>query len=211
MELVVLGANGRTGMHVVRRALDEGAGVTAVVRSEARRPAIRHDRLTVVIGDPCDPKLLARAFRGQDAVVSTLGGRLPTKTAMSVYHLSAGAIAKAARDTGLKKVVVTSTALLFPPRRWVDRFLAIIARHAVRSATRMEHLLAAADLDLVVARCGFLTDADETEYRARRDALPVKGSSVSRRALAGFLVDSVNGTWSGHRVYGVSGPARPTA
>jgi len=211
MKLIVLGANGRTGLHVVRRALDEGANVTAVVRSDAKRPEIRHDRLDVVTGDPCDPAFLTVVFRGQDAVISTLGGRRPTKSATSVYPRSADAIVKAARETGLKKVVVTSTALLFPSRRWADRVLAALVRSVVQSAARMEQTLRAADLDVIVARCGFLTDADATPYRAERDALPGKGSSISRRGLARFLVASTDATWSGHQVYGVSGPPETPA
>jgi putative NADH-flavin reductase len=167
----------------------------------------QHDRLNVVIGDPCDSKFLTTVFRGQDAVVSTLGGRRPTKKATSVYHLSADAIIEAARGTGLKRVVVTSSALLFSPQRLVDRLLAVIARHVVQSASRMEQILFEADLDVTVARCGFLTDAEETNYRASKDALPANGSSISRRSLAHFLMNSVNGSESGHHVYGVSGPA----
>jgi len=211
MKLIVLGANGRTGTHVVRRALEEGADVTAVVRSDAKRPAMRHDRLDVVTGDPCDPAFLTGVFRGQDAVISTLGGRHPTKSAASVYPRSADAIVKAARDTGLRKVVVTSTALLFPSRRWADRVLAALVPSVVQSAARMEQTLRATDLDVIVARCGFLTDADETTYGAERDALPGNGLSISRRSLARFLVASADGTWAGHQVYGVSGPLETPA
>ena len=207
MKLVILGANGRTGMLVVRRALDQGADVTAVVRSDAKRPMFQHDRLNVVIGDPCDPEFLTTVFRGQDAVISTLGGRRPTKRATAVYPLSADAIVAAAQKAGLKMVVVTSSALLFPPARPVDRILAFVARTVVQSASRMEQILFAADLDVIIARCGFLKDAEETEYRALKDALPDDGSSISRSSLAHFLVDSVNGSESGHHVYGVSGPA----
>lgn len=207
MKLLVLGANGRTGRHVVREALDEGATVTAVVRSEAKRPAIRHERLHVVIGDPCDPKFLATVFRGQEAVISTLGGRRPTKKATSVYHRSADAIAEAAPDSGLSKVVVTSSALLFPQRRLFDRLLAATVRNVVESATRMEQTLGSAKLDVVVARCGFLTGSEERRYRAELGSLPDRGSSVSRLSLARFLVDTVQKPWSGYQVYGVSGPA----
>ncbi|MCG7622161.1 NAD(P)-binding oxidoreductase [Epibacterium sp. Ofav1-8] len=211
MKLVILGANGRTGVHVLRRALDEGAHITAVVRSKAKRPELRHHRLKVVAGDPCDPKFLTAVFRGQDAVISTLGGRRPTKTATSIYYRSASAIVEASRQTGLKKVVVTSSALLFPPRRWIDRLLKIVVRSVVTSASLMEQILQAADLDVTIARCGFLTDADETEYRTVNGALPEAGSSVSRRSLAHFLVDAVQGASSGHIVWGVSAPARPDA
>ena len=88
---------------MVREALDRGARVTAIVRSNAKRPAGRHDQLSVVVGDPCDPEFLATVFRGQDAVISTLGGRRPTRKAASIYYMSADAIAEAALNTGLKK------------------------------------------------------------------------------------------------------------
>jgi putative NADH-flavin reductase len=211
MKLVILGANGRTGTHVVRRALAEGAYITAVVRSGDKRLKVQHIRLKVVVGDPCDPEFLTGVFRDQDAVISTLGGRSPTKNATSVYHRSARSIVEAAGRTGLKKVVVTSTALLFLPRGWTDRLLAVVARNAVQSATLMEKILNASDLDLTVARCGFLTDADETEYRAMNGALPEAGSSVSRRSLAHFLVDAVYAASSGHIVSGVSAPTRSDA
>lgn len=207
MKLVVLGANGRTGRHVVREALDEGAIVTAIVRSDAKRPTIQHERLSFVVGDSCDPEFLATVFRGQDAVISTLGGRRPTKKATSVYYMSADAIAKAALDTGLKKVLVTSSALLFPPKRPFDRLLTAIVRNVVESATRMEQTLRKANLDVIVARCGFLTDIEEKRYRAEPGSLPDRGSSVSRLGLARFLVDSVQQSWSGCQIYGVSGPA----
>lgn len=206
MKLVVLGANGRTGRHVVREALDKGAIVTAVVRSDAKRPEIRHDRLSVAVGDPCDPAFLAGTFRGQDAVISTLGGRRPTKRATSIYYMSADAIVEAALQTGISKILVTSSALLFPPRRLLDRLLTVIVRNVVQSATRMEHKLRTANLDVVVARCGFLIDSKERRYRAESGSLPVDGSSVPRLSLATFLVDMVQSSWSGYQVYGVSGP-----
>lgn len=207
MRLVVLGANGRTGLHVVREALDRGEIVTAVVRSNAKRPAIKHGRLNAVIGDPCDPKFLSKVFQEQDAVISTLGGRKPTRKATSVYWKSADAITEAAWNTGLKTVVVTSSALLFPPKRLLDRLLTLIVRNVVLSAGRMEQHLCASDLNVVIARCGFLTDADETRYRAELGSLPMAGSSVSRMSLARFLVDTVQESISGEQIYGVSGPS----
>ena len=208
MRLVVLGANGRTGTQVIRRAVDQGDQVTAVVRSEAKRPALEHERLKVVVGNPCDAAFLTDAFRDQDAVISTLGGRAPTKKATSVYHASADAILEATRNNCPRKLVVTSSALLFPPRRLFDRCLAVLARNVVRSATRMEQSLRAAEFDVTIARCGFLVDSEEEEYRALENALPERGSSVSRQSLAHFLVNAATRLGTGHQVYGVSGPGK---
>ena len=206
MKLVVLGANGRTGRLVVREALAEGAMVTAVVRRKASRLAIRHERLNIVVGDVCDAKMLARAFAGQDAVISALGGRSPTKKAMSIYWKSADAIAEAARVVGLKRVVVTSSALLFRCEGRFDRILAALARNVVSSAACMEETLRRADLNVAFARCGFLTNTDEPRYRAERDRLPARGSSVSRLGLARFLVDAIGDAATGDQIHGVSRP-----
>ena len=207
MKLVVLGANGRTGKLVVAEALAAGDTVTAVVRSNSRRLSLKHDRLSVVVGDPCNPKFLARVFEGQDAVISALGGRRPTRAAMSIYWRSADAIAEAAWNSGLRKVAVTSSALLFPPRRLLDKVLVALVGNVVRSATRMEETLRGTKLDVIVGRCGFLTNSDERRYRAELGALPEDSSSVSRLSLARFLVDNIRNATSGPQVYGVSGPA----
>ncbi|HEY5897053.1 MAG TPA: NAD(P)H-binding protein [Burkholderiales bacterium] len=73
MKLLVLGASGPTGRHLVAQALDQGDEVTAFVR----RPEaleLRHERLRIAQGDTTrDTVALAEAVRGQDAVLSALG------------------------------------------------------------------------------------------------------------------------------------------
>ena len=204
MKLVVLGANGRTGRLVVQAALEEDMDVTAVVRSVDRQPGIQHDRLYVVVGDPCDPAFLKQVLRGQDVVVSALGGRRPTRAATSVYYRSADAIVEAAWETGLKRVLVTSTALLFREQTLMGKILRVIVPNVVRSATRMEEVLKSSGLNWTSARCGFLNDANEVSYRAQKGSLPKDGTSVPRRALAKFLVDAIENPDAGCAAFGVS-------
>ncbi len=208
MKILVLGANGRTGCHLVRLALKRGDTVSAVVRSEEKRPDIQHDDLTVLVGDPCDANFLSDVFHGHDAVVSALGGRRPTKAATSVYPLSASAIVKAAHNTGVERILVTSSALLFPRRSLMEKILPLIVPNIVSNATRMEEILRDSPIRWTVARCGFLTDKEETEYRAEQGKLPTKGSSVSRQSLAHFLIDAVQRSETTRQVFGVSAPAR---
>ena len=206
MKLVVLGANGRTGKLVLQVALDRGMDVTAVVRSAGKQPCTRHDRLISRVGDPCNPTFLKSVLPGHDVVISALGGRSPTKMATSVYCRSASAIVEAACDTGLNRVLVTSTALLFPPRTLPERILQFVVPNVVRSATRMEEILKESDLNWTFARCGFLNDDEEAKYRAQKDSLPSKGTSVSRLALAHFLVDATENSDARCSVFGVSNP-----
>ena len=204
MKLVVLGANGGTGRLVLKAALAGGMEVTAVVRADHKRPKQQHPNLKTVVGDPCDPAFLKTVLCGQDALISTLGGRAPTKAATSVYYRSADAIVEAAWDTGVKRVLVTSTALLFPEQTLLGQILRYLVPNVVRSAERMEQVLKNSSLDWTAARAGFLNDSDDPEYRAERNALPKDGTAVPRSALARFLIDAVQNPATNGAAYGVS-------
>ncbi len=73
MNLVVLGATGRTGRLVVEQALAAGHTVTALVRSP-QKLTTRNPNLRVVAGEATDAAAVSRALDGADAVISTLGG-----------------------------------------------------------------------------------------------------------------------------------------
>lgn len=187
MKIVQLGANGRTGREVMRLALEAGDSVTGLVRSADSLGDMKHDQLQVHVGNVCDPEFLKAALSGHDAVISTLGPRTPTKSACAIYPASAAAIVEAMRATGLRRVLVTSTALLFPPTKLLDHVVRLIARNNYNAAGLMEECIRRADLDWTFARTGFLNDDDMRGYRKAAGVMPDGGGSISRSALAEFL------------------------
>jgi putative NADH-flavin reductase len=72
MKVVIFGATGRTGHHLVDQALELGHQVRAFVRDPSRIPT-RHERLEVMSGDVLDPAAVASAVAGQDAVICAIG------------------------------------------------------------------------------------------------------------------------------------------
>src|SRR3981081_1725317 len=76
MKLVVLGATGGTGLELIRQSMERGHSVTALVRSPGRLRAFQ-DRITVKNGDLLNPAELEQAIKGQDAVLSGFGQRVP--------------------------------------------------------------------------------------------------------------------------------------
>lgn len=207
MKLVVLGANGRTGKHVLQAALEKDMDVTAVVRSADKCLGIQHERLRFAVGDPSDPTFLKQVLRGQDAVVSTLGGRRPTRAATAIYYRSAEAILEAAWETGLKRVLVTSTALLFHEQTQIGRFLRLIFPNVIRSAARMEEIFETSGLNWTTVRSGFLNDTDNACYMATKAGPAKGGTSVSRRALAQFLIDAIDDPAAFGAAFGVTSVA----
>ncbi|MDT0451444.1 NAD(P)-dependent oxidoreductase [Streptomyces hesseae] len=72
-KIALFGATGTIGTRVLREALDRGHQVTAVVRDPAKLTE-QHPNLTVTTGDVLDPASVAAAAKGQDVVVSAVGG-----------------------------------------------------------------------------------------------------------------------------------------
>lgn len=74
MKVLLLGASGGTGQHVLRQAIARGHQITALVRHPklAALPP-EASRARIVAGDVLDHASLATAMAGQDAVVSALG------------------------------------------------------------------------------------------------------------------------------------------
>ncbi|MEZ4237056.1 MAG: NAD(P)H-binding protein [Myxococcota bacterium] len=113
MKVLVLGGGGRTGRLVVDLALSRGHEVTALVRSVAGLEGVQHARLSVVGGSPCEVAPLLGVLPGHDAVVSTLGPRVPSRRASEVYVRSGDALVAAMAVAGVERVLVTSTTLLW--------------------------------------------------------------------------------------------------
>lgn len=72
MNLIVFGATGATGHHLVEQALRAGHRVTAFVRDASRLPT-RHENLSHVVGDVLDAGAVDAALPGHDAVLCALG------------------------------------------------------------------------------------------------------------------------------------------
>lgn len=205
MKIVLLGANGRTGREVLGRALDAGDTVTALVRAEGKLGDVSHERLEVRVGDVCDPSFLQAILAGHDAVISTLGPRVPTRAATAVYSDSAASIVDAMEESGVDRLLVTSTALLFPSEGLLDRVLRRLTPNAVREAGRMEERIRSSSLDWTIARVGFLTNDAVTDYRHAAGTTPEGGGSISRAALACFLLAETRESAHVRQVVGLCG------
>jgi putative NADH-flavin reductase len=140
MKLLILGATGATGLHVVAQAVERGHTFTAFVRS--RGPLERFgDRISVIRGNLLDPAALAVALAGQEAVLSAFGPRLPiSKADGDLLQRFAVALTCGMQNAGVRRVVIESTAFLFknavfPPAHLFGR---LFFPGVVRDAGEME-------------------------------------------------------------------------
>jgi len=76
LDILVFGATGKVGRHVVTEALDRGHRVTAVSRAPARID-IEGENLEKARGDLLDPESIGPLLGGQDVVVISVRGVAP--------------------------------------------------------------------------------------------------------------------------------------
>lgn len=202
--LFVLGATGHIGAHVVDLALTRGHRVTAFVRSP--RKVMRNDPgLSIIEGDPLSTDALARELPGHDAVLSSIGPspRQALRPSTLMAECAASTVA-AMSAAGVKRLAIVSAAVLFPDRRLSFRFFRWLLRQHARDLVAMEAVVRATDFDWTIARPPRLVSSDDASYLVERDALPEGAWSMSFRAVAAFLLDSVERHTSSREVIGLS-------
>jgi len=200
MKLFVMGATGRTGQEVVQQAIARGHYVTAFVRSP-ESITLRNERLTVLKGNAMDENSLFEAMQNHDVVISTLGPREVFKPG-TLLHDSALATTRAMNRSGVKRLVVLSAAAHFPGIP--NRIASFIMRNHMRDSLAMEAIVQANGLDWTIARPPRLTQEDSVTYRSREGAAPKMGFTLSRKAVAAFMLDAIEQKKHVHKIVGIA-------
>jgi uncharacterized protein YbjT (DUF2867 family) len=193
VKFLVLGATGRTGVHFVKNALDQGHQVTALVR---RPDATVDPRARVVSGDVTDAAAIATAARGHDAVISTLGVTNVRETPTLITDTVRAVIASA-KTSGVDRFVIVSAFGVGDSLAKASFLAGLIFRTALRKKyedkAASEVLLKASDLKWTLEYPGALKDLAGVGYTAIALAdvrkLPIL-PSTSRENVADFLLRS---------------------
>lgn len=207
MRILVVGASGRTGAHVVEQALGHGHEVTAFARDPAGL-AVTSKRLRVRGGDVLDPAALASAVEGQDAVVSVLAARKGQPA--SLYTHGTANLVRAMTVRGVERLVVASAAGLGGHVRELPlayRALLLLPRLRADYAAMelMEGDVMLSDLQWTIVRSAVLTNRPRTgHYRVVEGPVVPGGLSISRADLAGFLLKVAESTRYVRRIVAVA-------
>ncbi len=122
MTFAVLGANGHTGMMVVRYALRSGHSVRALVRNPQKMPVPHElsqaDSFEIIKGGVSDTEAIAELIKGADAVISALGPS-DFQTGFKVHSNAALHLSRLMPEAGISRYVSVSGASLAVP---TDRF-----------------------------------------------------------------------------------------
>ncbi len=219
MRILLLGANGRTGSHVITEALSRQHTVTALVR---RPDALSsQNNLSIATGNPMSQPDLAKAFASAPssdpirAVVSTLNtGRTsdnPWAKTTAPDDLMATSVRNAVAEMkkhDVNKIVVLGTTGVGSSRKYSGWAFNWVVDHSNLKITFDDHhevqkfLESEAEknpsLKWVDVRSSGLSNGEKKEVKVFGNEGKGVGWFCSRKSAAGFLIDAVEGSqWDG--------------
>jgi putative NADH-flavin reductase len=205
MQVLLLGATGRTGKHVLTHLLKAGHVVNAVVRDKTKLNNDEH--LHVFESDIIGTTLLKQAMQGCEAIISVLNisrtsdfpwAKLRTpKTFLSDAMADIIAVAE---EAGIKKVLVCSAWGVHETRKDIPTWFRWLIDYsnigvAYRDHERQELLLQQSELDFTIVRPVALTNSTkEMQVMVSQNNSPKPKLMVSRKNTGAFLVQLLSNT-----------------
>ena len=189
MNIVVFGSTGKTGLELVKQALEQGHTVRAFARTPAKM-TLEDSRLEVFQGDVLNPDEVEAAVQGQDAVVCALGGgpvRHTTLRSEGTRH-----IISAMKAQGVQRlVVVTSmgTNESWQQLRTVGKlFFRLFLKDVIKDHGKQEDRVRESGLAWTILRPSRLTDDPRTGVYTASTDLSVKAGRIARADVADFAL-----------------------
>jgi putative NADH-flavin reductase len=194
MIVVVFGASGRTGQHILTKSVEHDHQVTAVTRDPKGFPS-GHATVSVVRGDVTQPPEVASAVAGQDAVLVALGSTTMLKRDPTLVE-GMGNIVAAMEDAGVERLVYLAFLGVWDGRSQLSvlgRYLVapLILRNVVSDHEEKEKLIRDSGLAWTIVRAPRLTNAPAgRSYRVGEEITAnTIVPTISRADVSAFMVE----------------------
>ena len=194
MELLILGATGLTGQHLLKKALEASHQVTALVRNPAKL-SISHKNLTILTGDVLDKETLTKSMKGKDVVFCAIGKGKSLKSS----NLMTNAVENlmlCMKTTNVNRLVMLSAFGVGETIFQANFLQRLIFRTLLKSIfsdkTKADLILKHSPFNWTLVYPVVLTNAPGTGNYKVGETLPMKGMpKISRADVADFMLKQV--------------------
>lgn len=198
MKILVIGATGATGKEIVKQAVEQGHGVTALVRDLAK--ADFAPSVALAVGNVLDQGSLAQAMEHQEVVICSLGSGI-TGPFKQMTLLSEGTrnLIAAMQEKNVGRIVCITgigagESKGHGPWYYNWLFQPLMLRGVYEDKTRQEDLVRKSGLAWTLVRPGILNDGPakgQTAVRALTDLAGKYAGTISRADVAGFCLSEL--------------------
>lgn len=192
MKIIVFGATGGVGQHVVKQALDKGKEVTAFVRTPSKLE-VEHENLHIIQGDAFNKEEVATAIAGHDAVVSCLGSSQWKKESTELEEMTKN-IVNGMKEHHIKRIIYTASAGIDNEIPGIiGKMVMKMLKHVLRDHRNAVDYIKANDMNYTIVRPLGLTNGSFTgKYREAKEGVPKNAKSIPRADVAHFIVKALN-------------------
>jgi uncharacterized protein YbjT (DUF2867 family) len=192
MNLLILGASGKTGVQLVNKALSAGHDVTAFVR-DSQSLAINNPKFTVKVGDARNKADLIDALQGKEAVVSALGSM---KSGDELIVRSTKALIEAAQTVGVKRIVMLSSFLVAPNYKpnFAGRLIGGMMKRMISDKSSGEEILKTSGLDWTIVYATSLdkAPAGQVVKIIEQEQTVSMSNGIARVDVADFMLNQLS-------------------
>jgi uncharacterized protein YbjT (DUF2867 family) len=198
MKILLLGATGRTGRHIIKEAIKRGHKISAVVRDPEK---LKEYQIDIIHGTPYDLETVEKAMAGCDAVINTLNisrksdnpwARLSSPK--DLISKSAANAVSAMEKAGVKRFIALSTIGAGSSWKTTPAILKFIVsasnlKYAFRDHGKQEEILQKSTIDYTICRAPMLsTEINTTGAVAVKEGENPPKMVLSRNSAAEFFI-----------------------
>ncbi len=209
MKVVVFGATGTIGKHLIAQSLEQGHEVTAFCRHESKLEDFQNSNLKIANGDVFNPTDVTRAVQGQDVVIIALGSGKHRKSV--VRSVGTKHIIAAMKAHGVQRLICQSTLGTYESNDNLNFFWKYIMfgwylKQIFEDHELQERYVQESGLDWTIVRPGAFTDGEKTEnylhgFSPKDKSVKLK---ISRADVADFILKQLNSLNYLHQTPGLS-------
>jgi putative NADH-flavin reductase len=201
MKILILGISGRTGKLVATELLRRGHDVVGIARNPDNVNILD---IQIIKGTPYDFETVRTALVGCNAVISVLSSISQSdglfrkiKTPLDVMSVSMKNTLKAMKEKNIKRIVVMTALGVGDSAKEIPAFFRFMLRitnikYSYADHDAQEKVLESSGLDWTVVRPVMLTDkSDNISILYNIKGVGKIGSSISRQAVANFMIDCI--------------------
>lgn len=190
MKVIVFGATGGVGQHVVEMAVAAGHEVTAFARTPEK---LTTAGVNMIQGDAFNAQQVADAIVGQEAVISCLGSSTGMKKSNELETMGKN-IADGMEKAGVKRLIYCASAGVDGeiPGIMGKMMMKMLANPLADHRAALNYYKSK-DVVYTIARpMGLKDEPLKTDYKEAIDTVPKGSSSIPRASVAHFMVKALD-------------------
>lgn len=191
MNIIVFGANGKTGKLVVKRTLEDGHEVTAFVRDPSTL-SIQLDNLHIVKGQATDKKAVSDAIKGKELVISCLGSDKGLKKTTILHEMTSNILAGMTEHNVDRIIYMASAGIDNEIPGLIGKITMKLLGNVLKDHHNAVAEIKKNSLTYTILRPLSLTDKPyKGQYRETKTGVPENGRSISREDVADLIVRAI--------------------